>query len=199
MFQFIESIAIENGVAPLADMHHSRMQRTAAAHFTSFDLPHPLELIKVPAEMSSSKVKCRILYSNRIEKIEYEPYQARAIRHLRLVNGDHVAYHFKFADRTALDDLFALRADCDDILIQRNGLITDTSIANVLLLKDGIWYTPERPLLMGVQREMLIVNGTVVPASIAVADLFQYEKIMCVNAMNGFDLDRAINITEIIY
>ena len=39
----------------------------------------------------------------------------------------------------------------DEILITRNGLLTDTSIANIALFNGKEWHTPKHPLLKGVQ------------------------------------------------
>ena len=62
-------------------------------------------------------------------------------------------YSFKFSNRKAIDDLLKFRNGCDDILIVRNGLITDTSYSNVVFRKDNMYFTPNFPLLNGTKRQ----------------------------------------------
>lgn len=63
---------------------------------------------------------------------------SREIRSLRLVAADdELDYHLKYADRSALARLLQRRDDCDEILIVRDGAITDTSYSNVAFSTDG--------------------------------------------------------------
>ena len=58
-----------------------------------------------------------------------------------------------------LNSLFQIRQDKDDILIVKNGLLTDTSIANIALYDGNDWYTPLHPLLKGTKRAELLDKG----------------------------------------
>ncbi len=49
----------------------------------------------------------------------------------------------------------------DDILIIRDGLLTDTSICNVALWNGTSWITPARPLFSGTMRAYLLDKGLV--------------------------------------
>ena len=55
--------------------------------------------------------------------------------------------------------MFLIRQDKDDILIVKNGLLTDTSIANIALYDGNDWYTPLHPLLKGTKRAELLDKG----------------------------------------
>ena len=76
-------------------------------------------------------VKCRIVYEKEIKEIVYAPYSMREIDTLRIVYSDGINYTYKSTDREELNRLYVGRGDADDVLIVRNELITDTSIANV--------------------------------------------------------------------
>ena len=58
-----------------------------------------------------------------------------------------------------MNSLFQIRQDKDDILIVKNGLLTDTSIANIALYDGNDWYTPLHPLLKGTKRAELLDKG----------------------------------------
>lgn len=102
---------------------------------------------------------------------------------LRLVHGDDLDYTFKFADRTRIDELFAAKGPADDILILKNGYITDSSYANVILWDGYSWWTPDRPLLAGTQREKLLREGRIKERPILASDLKDYKKLKLINAM----------------
>ena len=53
-----------------------------------------------------------------------------------------------------------MRGACDEILIIKDGHITDTSISNIVFrLPDGWWLTPFTPLLKGIMRTYLLESG----------------------------------------
>ena len=61
------------------------------------------------------------------------------------------------------NQLIEKRKHADDIIIVKNGLVTDSFYANLAFLKNGIWFTPETPLLLGVQRQFLLSQKTIQP------------------------------------
>ncbi len=69
------------------------------------------------------------------------------------------------------------------LLVDSEGRITDCSFANLALRQEGRWYTPDTPLLEGVQRQYLIQEGLLTPCTIRVADLKGYDQILPINAM----------------
>jgi 4-amino-4-deoxychorismate lyase len=86
----------------------------------------------------------------------------------------------------------------DDILIIRQGLITDTSYCNILFFDGVRWVTPDEPLLRGTKRTALIEHGNVFPLRIAYGDLNYFSHFMLVNALLDFDVSRAIDISGIL-
>ena len=85
-----------------------------------------------------------------------------------------------------LEALRALRGNQDDVLIVRNNLLTDTSIANVALEKEGVWYTPRTPLLKGTKRALLLEQGVLTECDIPSDEISSYSHIALFNAMIDF-------------
>ena len=178
-----------NGVAENLSAHNARMNATRRIHSGSYGTLSFKELFLEDYISPSAYIeltRCRVVYSDRIEKVEYFPYTMRKVKTLRLVNDDEAEYMFKSEDRTVLDRNFSRRGDADDVVIVRHGLLTDTSIANIALRRDGIWYTPRKPLLKGTRRQLLLEEGRIVEADIPLNDLLLYDRICLFNAMIHF-------------
>lgn len=175
---------IEQGRAPLADLHSERLNRTREEVFGTHDRIDILEHITVSS--CSGRLKCRVVYGAEIETVTYSPYVVRHVGSLKAVCDDSIEYRLKSVDRSPIETLLALRDRCDDILIIRDGLITDTSIANVALFDGSKWHTPQSPLLAGVRRSQLIADGIVQERRIEAADIKTYSKIALFNAMIEF-------------
>ena len=71
----------------------------------------------------------------------------------------------------------------EDVLIVKDGCLTDTSIANVALYDGKMWCTPSHPLLRGTKRAELLDKKIIVEKDIPQAHLGKYSKIMLFNAM----------------
>ena len=90
---------------------------------------------------------------------------------------------------------FDKRESCDDILIVKNGYITDTSIANIALYDGNSWITPKVPLLKGTTRQRYLDNAKILESDIKVQDLKKFSKIALLNAMIDFDIITNISYT----
>ena len=128
---FIETIRVEDGTFVRPELHLQRMRQTVREAYgvaSGFDLADG----SIPLQHRKGTVKCRIVYGRSLSEISFAPYVPREIRSLRLVAADdELDYHLKYADRSALARLLQRRDDCDEILIVRDGAITDTSYSNV--------------------------------------------------------------------
>jgi 4-amino-4-deoxychorismate lyase len=96
-------------------------------------------------------------------------------------------YRFKYTNRERLNLLFEQRGNCDDILIVKNGFITDSFIANVVFFDGRKWWTPDTPLLPGTQRARLIHEKKISVCPVTPDDLPKYEKAGLINAMQDLD------------
>lgn len=181
---FIETLQVYDGKFIRPEDHLRRMQETQREAFgTAF----PVALAQVPPAFRRGKVKCRITYDRQVRRIDFEPYRPRLVRSLRIVDGSHLDYHLKYADRHALDALFALRGGCDDILICRHGYLTDTSYANVALYDGTRYVTPSTCLLNGTRRQYLLRQGILHEADLRISDLPRYPRLYLINALLGIE------------
>jgi 4-amino-4-deoxychorismate lyase len=145
----------------------------------------------------SGIVKCRFRYNNGEWTTEFEPYRPRAVRRLHLVRDNEIDYSFKYSDRSAIERLFNERGEADDVLIVRNGMITDTSIANIVFTDGLRFYTPDTPLLRGTCRARLISEGIISEVPVPIGNLDKYTHFMLINAMNPFDRERLLPVKNI--
>jgi len=137
-------------------------------------------------QLPKGRHKLRISYG--LEQLSYtiHPYELRQIYTLKVVFDDHISYPYKYADRSQLTSLYNQKGDCDDILIVRRELITDSYYCNVAFEKEGLWYTPRRPLLKGTKRQSLLDTGQIAEADILLETLHLYTRLRLFNAMIDF-------------
>lgn len=118
-----------------------------------------------------------------MEKVEYASYAMRPIRSLRVVCDDSIGYDYKSVDRSALNALVTKRGNCDEIVIVKNGMVTDSSYTNLALYDGHEWLTPRRPLLLGTKRAFLLDQGLLKEADLTLADLRRAQRVSLFNAM----------------
>jgi 4-amino-4-deoxychorismate lyase len=178
---FLETICINRAKIYNLEGHIARMQQTAAHfHFQAPVLPNLLLLL--PAELSDTKVKCRVCYNENLIDVSFEKYYPKRVHSLKLVEASP-DYSFKYADRKVLNKLLEHRGDADEILITCNGLITDTSFSNVVFRQGEHLFTPDSFLLNGTKRQELIRNGIIIERKITMDLLHEYESVYLINAM----------------
>ncbi|MEA3495174.1 MAG: aminotransferase class IV family protein [Bacteroidota bacterium] len=177
-------------------------QRLNNARNELFGLKNKIKLeeqIIFPADIGNSLYKCRVIYSKGIEKIEFEKYERKNIKSLKLVNSENIDYSYKYFDRSELNYLQNARGNCSEIIIVKNRLLSDTTFANLCFLDDKKWFTPDTPLLKGTKRQQLLDEGKIHETKIRVKDIYKYEKISLINAMNDIgNIELDISSVEII-
>lgn len=183
----LETIKCKDGELHNLGFHQSRFDAARARHFPEASKLNLVERVQVPQEFREGLYRCRVLYSEEIDKIEFHPHQIRKVHSLRLVEDNAIAYPYKYSDRSGLDDLFEKRASCDDVLIVKKGCITDSYYANAVFFDGRQWWTSDTPLLPGTQRARLLAEGKVSACRITVNDLSKYEKVGLVNALQDMD------------
>lgn len=185
--QFVETLKIKDGVVLAVGRHQERMERTIGHFFPSSGASMPLLERIVVADDCKGVWKARVIYGARgVEKVEYAPYSMRRIGSLQVVADDRITYDFKSTDRTPLNALLAKRGMCDDIIIVRQGLVSDTSFTNLAVYDGERWMTPRHPLLAGTKRACLVEKGIVSEADLTVDDLKKALKVSLFNAMIEF-------------
>jgi len=181
----IETIRIQTGRVRHIEYHN---QRCNTSRKTLFGLKDKIDLRQYidTAQAMSDETKCRITYDEKIKKVEYLTYSMKPIHSLALIEVGDLDYTHKYADRTKLEEIFDQKGDNDDILMTRNGLLTDTYYCNVSLLKEGKWYTPKSPLLQGTTRARLIKKGKIIPMDIHKDEMQEFSQLSIFNAMIPF-------------
>ena len=211
--KLLETIRFENGRFANLELHQQRMNASRKVLFnfeTAIDLEKELSsrssVIENPIspgfQIANLKeleglFKCRIIYSGQIEEIEFIPYQLPEIQSLKMVMDDEINYSHKYFNRNHLNKLFSQKGNSDDILIIKNGLITDTSFANILFFNGKQWLTPSGPLLKGTQRQLLLEREQITTAAIRPADLKYFQKARLINAMIRFEDEVDVAIESI--
>jgi 4-amino-4-deoxychorismate lyase len=197
MCQLIETIRLLDGKFYNLPYHTARMTR---AWKEIFHLNYQWSLSDVLKEQivpKSGFFKCRIIYDTKFQGIAFEPYQMRNVVSLKMTHNNTISYAHKFKDRTVLENQFAERGNCDDVLIIRNGLVTDTSYANILFKRNNEWFTPELCLLPGTMRQQLIDQKRVRIESISAEQIRLFEKFKLINSMM-LDEGEEVEVSNII-
>jgi 4-amino-4-deoxychorismate lyase len=200
MSRLVETIRAEEGKLLNISFHNERMIRSLYEVFglkTNICLE---KLITVPETVKNEIFKCRVEYDREIRKVEFLPYRIKVIRSLKLVEDNTIEYAYKFTDRRRIEKLNAMRSESDDILIIKNGMVTDSSYANVVFRDfNGNWVTPSTYLLPGTRRANLLKQGMIKEKSISYKDFLMYSEVKLINAMIGLDDTEGISVRNIMF
>ena len=173
----LESIRCLDGEVFHLQYHQERFDASRKA--LGFTDPLTLEIIPPPKGL----FRCRVVYAKTIKKIEYIPYTPKKIRSFKCVHSQ-LDYSLKYEDRTALNQL--LSSEADEIIIIKDGFVTDCSIANLCFFDGKEWLTPAKPLLKGSTRARLLQEQRIKTRDIHYKELQNFEKIAIINAMLDF-------------
>ena len=198
MYPLFESLCVKNGRVLHAEWHQLRFQKAYQNFFgrqPTFNLLDPIDL---PQIFCHGIVKLKISYNETGRQLDFQHYHMQQIQSVRLVPTNDLDYTNKYTEREKLDALFALREGCDDVLIIRNGWITDSYYANVVFFDGKDWWTPERPLLEGTCRARLLANGIIKTIPLQVEDLKNFLGIKLINAMRDMS-QPMITIEALVY
>lgn len=180
----LETIRIEDGKIHNLVYHQHRCTKSRQILFGSSDILDLSSLIDAP---KTGVYRCRILYGERLHSIEYIPYTPKEIQRVKIVSSE-IEYSLKYADRDALNALLGSNKDVDEVIIEKEGFLTDTTISNIAFFDGKKWVTPVKPLLEGTMRAKLIDEGLLHPREIRKEDLQNYSKVALMNAMIGFKI-----------
>jgi len=162
------------------EYHQKRIARTIAKNITLLDYVYP---------PNNELLKCKVIYDDEgIIDVSFTPYKKRTIKKLKLIYDDTIVYDQKSENREELECLFQKKGTADDIIIIKNGFVTDTTIANIALFIDDQWITPRKPLLLGTTRQRYLENTIIKEKDISVKLLQKAKKIALLNAMIDFDV-----------
>ncbi|CAA6802165.1 MAG: Aminodeoxychorismate lyase (EC, partial [uncultured Sulfurovum sp.] len=183
-----ETIKVKDGKIFNLPWHNQRFNLSRKKLFHAsleLDLAHYIEAPQI------GLYRCKVIYNHEIQSIEFFPYEAKIFKTFKIINSQ-LDYSYKYTDRSKLQAL--LDKGFDDIIIEKDGLLTDTSIANIAFFDGDSWLTPKVPLLKGTTRARLLDEGFLKLSEIKKVDLIKYKNFALMNAMIGFRIQKSVSI-----
>ncbi|MBU0631182.1 aminotransferase class IV family protein [bacterium] len=178
----LETIKIIDGEIQNLSYHQARYETS----LRSLNLPAKYDLKEFITPPDKGIYRCRVIYNENDVRVEYFSYEYAPIDSLKLVTANTIEYSLKYEDRDELNTLFDMRESCDDILIVKNSLLTDTSKANIALFDGSTWYTPSQPLLYGTTRARYLDAGKIIAKPLHVNEIANFSQVAVLNAMVDF-------------
>jgi 4-amino-4-deoxychorismate lyase len=199
MFLLFESICVIDGEIQSPLWHEQRYKSAFHKSYNQLPKNSLLEGVLIPEKLKKGKVKLRISYNQFEKKIEGSKYTSKEIKTLQIIESNSINYSLKYKDRKNLDQLFLKRNSCDDIIILKNGLVTDSSYGNLVFFKNEIGYTPEEPLLKGTRRAKLLHEKKILSKKISVTEIKEYEFCQVINALLDLNESDKIPVDKICF
>jgi 4-amino-4-deoxychorismate lyase len=177
---YFETIRCEDFEIFNLEYHNKRVANTIGLNINLQEYIYPI---------SEELLRCKIIYNDfEIINVEYFPYKKREINSFKLIFDDEISYSKKYLNREKLDELFSKKQNCDEVIIIKNGVVTDTTIANIAILYEDIWLTSKNCLLKGTTRARLLEKRVLIEKDISLEMLKKASKIALMNAMIDFDI-----------
>ena len=178
--KYFETIKCDDYSAFNLEYHAKRIAKTIGLNINLSDYIYP---------PSNKLLKCKLIYTqDGILDVEYQEYKKREIRSFKIICDDNIEYSKKELDRSSIDNIYSKKANCDEIIIVKNDIVTDTSIANIAVFYKGIWYTSKKYILEGTTRNRYLDNNFLIEKDITLDMLENSDKIALMNAMIDFDI-----------
>jgi len=191
---FIETFKTVDGLLQNIEYHQYRVNRTLKA----FNIKDRVELKSINFPKKGT-FRCRVIYRDKILKVEFFAIKKREFKKLSFAYSDSIEYGYKYENRDSLNNLKdKFLKESDEILIIKNGLLTDTTISNIALFDGVEWVTPKTPLLKGTVRDRLLKEGKLRELDIPENSIFNYKKIALLNAILDFYLIES-DIKDVIF
>lgn len=197
MSHFIESVAFINQTFMNLELHNERVNKTQKEFF-GITQPFFLEkAIEIPQNLQKNQwYKCRMIYAENIVEVKFELYQPKKIESVELVFDNQIDYSFKFKNRTVFENHLN-QSPCDEMIIVKNGFITDSSYSNLIFFDGKNWITPKTYLLNGTQRQYLLKKKMITEKEIQVSDLPNFSHFKLINSMLTFENSSILEISII--
>lgn len=177
---YFETVKCEDYEIFNLEYHNKRVANTIGLNINLQEYIYPL---------SEELLRCKVTYNDfEVLNVEYFPYKKRDITSFKLIFDDEISYSKKYLNRENLDSLFSKKEDCDEIIIIKNGVVTDTSIANIAIFYENKWITSKNCLLNGTTKQRLLDSKFLVEKDISVKMLKKASQIALMNAMIDFDI-----------
>jgi len=190
--RILETIQIQNGEIRQISYHQARMNAARKQLWQCDDVIDLASNLLVPTEHQTGIVRCRVVYQQEIEEIQFIPYQWKDIRKIKVVEAPRIDYAIKWLERNIFTQLLQENADADEVIIAQNGWVSDATIANLAFWDGKQWFTPNTPLLKGTKRQYLLDTHQIAEKAIQVEDLKHFEKVCLINTFRDLSHKDAI-------
>lgn len=195
----LETLAVRGGCAQHFDLHLERLMRSARELSRPVDARAIRREVLALADALASPTLLRIRVRSDGEALLEPRPLTEMDGPVRLAIDDPVSggvpidpadprVRHKTSDRAHLEAARARHRGADDVvLVNADGHVAETTVANLLVLLDGAWVTPPLSdgLLAGVGRRLAIERDDVLERSLSVADLRRAAAIELVSSARG--------------
>lgn len=183
MSLFLETLRVEAGRFCHVKYHNQRLNRTIQS---TYGIATEIDLSRIIQDQPEDGIyRCRVLYDTEVREVEYIPHEPTLLEKFKFIEAD-LDYSFKSADRSDLMKLWEKRGECDDVIIIKEGFVTDSAIANIAIFDGEKWLTPARPLLPGTTRERLVDEGKLILSEVTPQMVRESRGFAVMNAMMDF-------------
>ncbi|MGN8645338.1 aminodeoxychorismate synthase component I [Gracilibacillus sp. HCP3S3_G5_1] len=193
----LESLKLDNGNYPLMDYHIQRLNHSAQYFGYPFAMDKVKEELAILANQFKKGVyKVRLVYhpSGKME-LECQPVKPidgpiRTIVAPTPVDKNNIYLYHKTTNREIYQKIDQATPPhvLSTLLWNNEGYITEFTIGNIVVEKDGRFFTPpvSDGLLPGTQRLQLLEENKIKEKQIPLSELKQYEQIWFINSIQGW-------------
>ncbi|MDN5067236.1 aminotransferase class IV family protein [Aliarcobacter butzleri] len=186
--KYFETIKCEDFEVFNLDYHQKRVANTIGLNINLQEYINPI---------SEELLRCKLIYDeNGVVDVLYFPYKKREIKSFKIIFDNEIEYSKKYLNRVKLDELYEKKDDCDEVIIIKNEIVTDTTIANIAIFYENSWITSKNCLLGGTTRARLLEEKKLFEKDITLDMLKNASKVALMNAMIGFDEIKDSKIKE---
>ncbi|MDI9878015.1 aminotransferase class IV [Flectobacillus longus] len=190
--RILETIQIQNGKVLQLPYHQARMNAARKQLWQCEDDIELAQILTIPEESKGGIVRCRVVYQQEIEEVQFIPYQWKTIRKIKVIETSPIDYAIKWLERSVFTQLLQENPDADELIITQNGWVSDATIANLAFWDGKQWFTPDTPLLKGTKRQYLLDTQQIQEKAIKVEDLKHFEKVCLINTFRDLSHEEAI-------
>ncbi len=179
---FETCLVVEGEVQNRSD-HNERVSRSSRALWDrEIILPWEVLEAELPKE---GQTRLRVEYDiTGVIRVDSRPYFQSVMSTIKLFET-YLEYPYKFSDRTELESIFKHRGIAHDVLMVIDGLVADTTMANVAMFDGKEWLTPCRPLLQGTCRARMLRQGLLKEYDISENMIRNAQSVVVMNALRG--------------
>ena len=182
-----ETIKIKDGQIFNLDWHNRRLEKSQKE---LFNFTSNIDLKAFISPPKTGLYRCKIIYNTTIQSVDYFEYEEKKFQNFQVLKSQ-LDYKYKYTDRSEFQQLLK---EHDEVIIEKDGLLTDTSIANIAFFDGKKWLTPTKPLLEGTTRARLLEEGFLTLKDIRKEDIEKYSNFALMNAMIGFQIQNSVPI-----